>query len=119
MELVTTGSLKQDALALTIAAIHEEATAAAIKAENDYKAINGEPGYCGFAWVNLYGIRSNSKVGKEVAKFARKDYTNNFAIWNPGKTATQSMDVKECGAWAYAAVWTAHGFKAYSGSRAD
>ena len=119
MELVEAGSLSKDALALTIAAIHEEATAAAINAENDYKATYGEPGYCGFSWVNLHGIRSNSKIGKEVAKFARKDHTNNFAIWNPGKTGTQSMDVKEEGAYAYAAVWNAHGFKAYSGSRAD
>ncbi len=102
-----------------IAAIHEEATKAAIEAETAYKVIYGEPFYCGFAWVSIYGIRANSKIGKEISKFCKKDYTGAFCVWNPGKTATQSMAVKEQGAYAYAKVWKAHGFKAYSASRAD
>jgi hypothetical protein len=111
--------MKSTELLPDVAAIHEEATQAAIAAETAYKAQYGEPYYCGFAWVNIWGIRANSKIGKEIAKFCKKDYTGAFCVWNPGKTATQSMDVKEQGAYAYAKVWEAHGFKAYAGSRAD
>lgn len=102
-----------------IALLHQQATEAAIKAESDFKAQYGEPAYCGFAWVNIWGIRANSKVGKEISKFCKKDYSGAFCVWNPGQTATQSMDVKEAGAYAYANVWKAAGFKAYAGSRAD
>ena len=36
-----------------IESIHNTATAAAERAEADFRARHGEPGYCGFAWVKV------------------------------------------------------------------
>ena len=33
--------------------IHNEALSAAQRAEADFRAKHGEPGYCGFAWVTV------------------------------------------------------------------
>ena len=80
----------------------------------------GEPMYCGFAWVNIYGVKGNTKLGKRFKQAGlTKDYTQAYSIWNPGKYGGQSMDVKEAGASAYAAVLNAYGFRASAGSRAD
>ena len=47
-------------------------------------AANGELGYCGFAWVNIYGIRGNTKLGRNMkAAGFEKDYTGAYSIWNP------------------------------------
>ena len=44
----------------------------------------GERDACGFSWVNVYGVRSNSKLGKALqAEGFRKDYTGSLQIWNP------------------------------------
>jgi hypothetical protein len=40
-------------------------------------------------------------------------------MWNPGGSFTQSMDIKEAGAQAYADVLRQHGLDAYMMSRAD
>lgn len=82
----------------------------------------GERDACGFAWVNVYGVRVNSKLGKAlVAAGFRKDYTGSLQLWNPSGHHTQSISVKEAGADAYAAVLkTRLGLdKVYSGSRMD
>ena len=80
----------------------------------------GEPMYCGFAWVNIYGIKGNTKLGKRVkAAGLTQDYTKAYSIWNPGQYHGQSMDVKEAGARAAALVFTQYGFTAYAGGRAD
>jgi hypothetical protein len=81
---------------------------------------NGELGYCGFAWVNIYGIKGNTKLGKRMkAAGFTKDYTGAYSIWNPSGLGTQCMYTKEKGAEACAAVFKAAGFTAYAGSRAD
>jgi hypothetical protein len=81
----------------------------------------GEPMYCGFAWVDIYGVKGNTKMGKAMkAAGLRKDWTGKaFQIWNPGNHGGQSMDVKEAGAYAAADVFKKYGFTAYAGSRAD
>lgn len=100
--------------------LHIEATEAARKAESDFIAKHGETPYCGFAWVDIYGVRSNSKVGKALLKIGfRKSYTKSLQLWNPGGSYTQSMDIKETGAQAYANILRKHGIEAYMGSRAD
>ena len=48
-----------------------------------------------------------------------KDYTGAYSIWNPSGLGTQCMSTKEAGARAAAKVYTAAGFTAYAGSRAD
>ena len=81
---------------------------------------HGEQAYCGFAWVNIYGVKGNTRLGKAFkAAGLEKDYTGAYNIWNPSGLGTQCMATKEAGASACAKVWTALGFKAYAGSRAD
>ena len=80
----------------------------------------GELGYCGFAWVNIYGIKGNTKLGKRMkAAGFEKDYTGAYSIWNPSGLGTQCMSTKDAGAQACAQVFKAAGFTAYAGSRAD
>ena len=80
----------------------------------------GEHAYCGFAWVNIYGIKGNTKLGKRMkAAGIEKDYSGAYKIWNPSGLGTQCMSTKEAGAEAAAKVFQAAGFKCYAGSRAD
>jgi hypothetical protein len=100
--------------------IHVEAIEAARKAESDFIAQYGEPFYCGFAWVDVK-VRSNSKLGKALQAVGfRKSWQGGILqLWNPGGSMTQSMDIKETGARAYANILRKHGIEAYMGSRAD
>ena len=82
----------------------------------------GDRDACGFAWVNVYGVRSNSKMGKALqAAGFRRDYTGALQLWNPSKAGVQSMNILEAGASAYAAVLKDKlGLdKVYAGSRMD
>ena len=103
-----------------IESIHNTASTAAQKAAQDYITKHGEDWYCGFAWVNIYQVKGNTKLGKMLkAAGVKQDYTKAFQIWNPSGHGTQSMSVKEAGASAAAQVFTRHGFVSYAGSRAD
>ncbi len=82
----------------------------------------GDRDACGFAWVNVYGVRSNSKLGKALqAAGFRKDYTGALQLWNPSKAYVQSLNILEAGAYAYAEVIKQKlGLeKVYAGSRMD
>ena len=99
-----------------------EAAMAARTAAKEMYSKHGDRGACGFAWVNIYGVRSNSKLGKWLAAAGfRKDYTGALSLWNPSKAAVQSIDILEAGAYAYAEVIKAKlGLeKVYAGSRMD
>lgn len=75
---------------------------------------------CGFAWVNLYGIKGNTKLGRALkAAGVRQDYTKAFQIWNPSGMGCQNVDTLEEGARAAAEVFKKYGFEAYAGSRLD
>ena len=106
---------------MDIQAIHNEAKTAAIQAENNFLAKHGEMAYCGFAWVDVFVDRTNSKEAKELLKigFEKSWRPKCLNLWSPGGYNGQSMDVKEHGAVAYAAVLEKYGFRAYMGSRAD
>jgi hypothetical protein len=98
--------------------------AAALQHANDaatqWMDTHGEQWYCGFAWVNIYGIKGNTKLGRKMkAAGFTKDYTGAYSIWNPSGLGTQCMSTKEAGADAAAKVFQAAGFTAYAGSRAD
>jgi hypothetical protein len=84
-------------------------------------AVVGERDACGFAWTDVYGVRSNSKQGKELiaAGFSKSYRAGVLSMWNPGQHGTQSITVKEAGAEALATYLTALGIKAYAGSRMD
>ncbi len=83
--------------------------------------LNGQDAYaCGFAWVNIHGIKGNTKLGRAMkAAGIRQDYTKAFQIWNPSGHNAQNVDTKEAGAEAAAKVFQKYGFTAYAGSRLD
>lgn len=76
---------------------------------------------CGFAWVTVLGVRSNSRLGKHLQSFGfRKSYTGGLQLWNPSKAHVQNVDTLEAGAEAYAKVLRDKlGLEAYAGSRLD
>jgi len=103
---------------------HVKALDAAQKAAKAFadKHMGGrDGGACGFSWVDIYGVRSNSKLGKALKEVGfSKSYTGSMQLWNqwwPG----QSVDAAEHGATAYAIVMKDElGLeKIYSGSRLD
>lgn len=102
-----------------IESVHNTAVAAAQKAEADFRAQHGEPGYCGFAWVTV-SEKGSTKLGRALKAVGFKPaYGGGLQLWNPGGSFTQSMDIKETGAQAYADTLRAYGITAYMGSRAD
>jgi hypothetical protein len=103
---------------------HAKALAAAQTAAREFsnKYFNGsDGGACGFAWVNVYKVRSNSKLGKALQDVGfRKDYSGALQLWNkwwPG----QSVDAADHGATAYAMTMKQElGIEdIYAGSRLD
>jgi len=100
-----------------------EAKAAAFLAAQKFfqEKLGGRDQYaCGFAWVNIYGIKGNTKLGRAMkAAGVRQDYTKAFSIWNPSNFGCQNVDTLEEGARAAADVFKKYGFTAYAGSRLD
>ena len=75
---------------------------------------------CGFAWVNICGIKGNTKMGRVLKEAGiRQDYTKAFQLWNPSGLPVQNIDCKEVGANAAALVLQKYGFQAFVGSRLD
>lgn len=75
---------------------------------------------CGFAWVDIFGIKGNTRIGKAFkAAGVRKSYTGSYQIWNPAGLGVQNIDTLEAGAEAAAKVFEKYGFTAYAGSRVD
>jgi len=105
----------------TLANVLNTAQKAAQKATEDFLALHGDRDACGFAWVNVYDVRSNSKAGKILAQAGfRKAYGGGLQLWNPSGNGTQCITAKEEGARAYADILKAAGIdKAYAGSRMD
>ena len=103
--------------------IVREAQEAARKAALDFfqTRLGGRDQFaCGFAWVNIYKVKGNTKLGKMLkAAGVRQDYTKAFQIWNPSGMHVQNVDTLEAGAEAAAKVFTKYGFEAYAGSRLD
>jgi hypothetical protein len=89
--------------------------------EAEYQRMGGDMYACGFAWVEVYVDRTNSKQAKELlAAGFRKDYKPKcLSMWNPGGLGVQNIDIKERGAEAMAAYLRALGLNAYAGSRLD
>ena len=102
-----------------VAEAQAEASKAATKFFQD--RLGGKDQYaCGFAWVNIYGIKGNTKMGRNMkAAGVRQDYTKAFQLWNPSGLFVQNVDTLEAGARAAADVFKKYGFEAYAGSRLD
>jgi hypothetical protein len=111
-----------DVDSLVEAAVSQAVTEATRRTQ-DYIAKNGDRSLCGFTWVDVYGVRANSKLGKAlIANGFRKDsYNKSLKFWSPDKTMTQSVDAKEVGAQAFVAVMrnTFPDIQVYAGSRLD
>ncbi len=106
-------------MTITLGDIHAEASDAAVTATQKVIDRVGEQfGMCGFAWVEVYDIKLNTKMGKAFAAIGfTKAYGKGIQLWNPSNSPTQNIDAKEAGAAAYAAVLQKYGFKSYMGSR--
>jgi len=75
---------------------------------------------CGFAWVDIFGVRGNTKLGRALTQAGvKKSHTGAFQIWNPSNMYVQNVDTLEAGAQAAADVFKRYGFTAYAGSRLD
>jgi hypothetical protein len=107
-----------------VAQAHIKALAAAqtaAKAFSDKHFGGSDGGACGFAWVNVYKVRSNSKLGKALSAVGfRKSYTGGLQLWNSWWHG-QSVDAAEHGATAYAITLKQElGIEdIYAGSRLD
>lgn len=102
--------------------VEEAKTAAYIAADAFFKdKLGGQDRYsCGFAWVDIFGIKGNTKIGRYLKEAGlRKSYTGSLQIWNPAGYGCQNIDTLEAGAEAAAKVFEKYGFKAYAGSRLD
>ena len=94
---------------------------AEVASRDMYRKIGGDQYACGFAWVDVYVDRTNSKQAKELIKAGfRKDYKPKcLSFWNPGNLNVQNIDIKEAGAEAMATYLRSLGLNAYAGSRLD
>ncbi len=86
-----------------IKTIVDQAVALAQVASQQYfqTRLNGQDQFaCGFAWVDVYVDRTNSKEAKAlIAAGFKKDYKPRcLSMWNPGGLPVQNMDAKEAGA---------------------
>lgn len=99
-----------------------EATQAGQDAAADAYERNGNTDWdaCGFAWVNLYGIKGNTRLGKALkAAGVQQDYTRAFQIWGGEFYSGQSISIKEAACRAARDVFKRYGFDASVGSRLD
>jgi hypothetical protein len=101
----------------------KQAVVEATRTTQNYIAQHGDRSMCGFTWVDIYGVRANSVLGKAlIANGFRKDsYAKSLKFWSPDKTTTQSVNAKEAGAHAFVTVMknSFEGIKIYAGSRLD
>ena len=110
--------------AFDLAEVQDALNEAGIQARTASKAMYqkyGDWGSCGFAHVEVYGVRSNSRLGKALqsAGFYRS-YDGCLKLNNPGQMAVQSVAVAEAGAEAYAQILSDRlEIRAYAGSRLD
>lgn len=84
-------------------------------------ALHGQDtGTCGYAWVRIFDIKGNSKMGRKLKQLGLdQDSSRAFVLWMPGRAPCQSMAPHEAGASAAAEILKDYGFTAYACSRVD
>ena len=106
-----------------IESIIAEAQEAARVAANKFfqERLGGQDRYaCGFAWVEIFGVKGNTKLGRKLKTMGIDPaYKGGLQWWNPSGHGCQNIDTKEAGADAAADVLRKYGFRAYAGSRLD
>jgi len=113
---VTVNGIKVDAI------VAEAKSAAREAAERFFQEkLGGRDQFaCGFAWVDIFGVKGNTRLGKALKEAGvKKSHTGAFQIWNPADMYVQNVDTLEAGAQAAADVFKRYGFTAYAGSRLD
>jgi hypothetical protein len=117
MKMKTTKYTKEQVLAV-VAKAKELA-----KAESEKMfGIRGNYAACGFAWVDIAGVRSNSNLGKWLieAGFDKSWRPGVLQLWNPSGLGVQSVDILSGGAQVAAQyIRTELGLDCYSDSRLD
>jgi hypothetical protein len=107
----------------TIEIILGEARAEAANASKKFftERLGGKDNYpCGFAWVEIYGVKGNTKLGRKLKQLGiNPAYQGGLQWWNPSSHNCQNIDTKEEGARAAADVLRRYGLDAYVGSRLD
>jgi len=105
-----------------VAHIVHLAKSAAERASAEYlhNTLKGEDWMpCGFASVEISGVRANSRAGKVLAAAGMRK-TGGYWWWNnPGGLLVQNVDCKTEGARAAAQVLRDAGFEAYAVDRLD
>ena len=99
-----------------------EAVAAGRAAGEQAYAANGNSDWdaCGFAWVSLWGIKGNTKLGKALKQAGiEQSYDRSFQIWGGKFYSGQSISIKEAACRAARDVFKRYGFDASVGSRLD
>ena len=112
---------------LMVESAHEKALQAARNAAQAFADLHfggGDGGPCGFGWVDVYGVKGNTRLGKALKAVGfSKSYRGNLQLWNGrnGWYFGQSVDAATAGAQAYADVFKAElGLDSvYAGSRLD
>jgi len=81
--------------------IIKEARLEAYKAADTFfktKLDGRDQGCCGFAWVEIYGIKGNTKLGRAMKSAGlEKSYTDAFRIWNPSGFGCQNNETLKQG----------------------
>jgi hypothetical protein len=117
-----TAAVKEAFDAAAVQTACELASLEAKRAAYEFYQKHGDRDACGFAWVDVYGVRSNSRLGKTLQTYGfSKSYTGALQLWNPSKAGVQSISILEAGAEAYARVLKEKlGLeRVYAGSRMD
>ena len=120
--LVTTLDDIKQYTAQDIAAIVAQAESAARKACEDYidNKLGGQDSFpCGFAWVELFGVRGNTKVGRAFKALGITKLGTGLYWHNPSRVPVQNVDAKMAGAVAAQRVLEGYGFTAYAVDRLD
>lgn len=97
--------------------LHNLAKENANKAVDAYIKEHGETMYCGYAYVKIKGTTSFYRELKKQDLIDFDPYRGKL-VGDVYDTKTQSLDVKEAGALAYANTLKEHGIDAFSGSYA-
>lgn len=104
---------------LTIETLQNATEAAQAEAISYFNEYGEHPLNCGFAWVEVKGIRGNKAKMLKEAGFSKRLSGPGLYTWNPANINTQDMSVKMAGAEAYAEVLRDAGIPAEAHCRLD
>jgi hypothetical protein len=105
-----------------IAEIVAQAESAARKATEDYvdNTLKGKDNFpCGFAWVEIFAVRGNTRVGRAFKAVGFSKIGSALHWQNPSRVPVQNVDAKYAGAVAAQRVLESYGFEAYAVDRLD